>query len=99
MQTEGDTFPIGILDEVDYKETRLQLAPGDTLVFYTDGIVEATNEQGEMFGFERLLGLVQEARSTNADRLLKEILEKVSAFVGAAPQHDDLTAIAVSVSG
>jgi sigma-B regulation protein RsbU (phosphoserine phosphatase) len=99
VQTEGDTFPIGILDEVDYKETRLQLAPGDTLVFYTDGIVEATNEQGEIFGFERLLGLVQEARSINADRLLKEILEKGSAFVGAAPQHDDLTAIVVSVSG
>jgi sigma-B regulation protein RsbU (phosphoserine phosphatase) len=98
VQTEGDTFPIGILDEADYKETRLQLAPGDRLVFYTDGIVEATNEQGEMFGFERLLGLVQETRSTDADELLKEILEKVSAFVGAAPQHDDLTAITVSVS-
>jgi serine phosphatase RsbU (regulator of sigma subunit) len=61
--------------------------------------VEATNESGEIFGFERLLGLVQEARSTNADRLLKEILEKVSAFVGAAAQHEGLTAIAVSVSG
>jgi sigma-B regulation protein RsbU (phosphoserine phosphatase) len=98
VQTEGDTFPIGILDEAEYKETRLPLAPGDTLVFYTDGIVEATNEQGEMFGFERLLGLVREARSTGADRLLKEILEKVGAFVGAATQHDDLTVIAVSVS-
>ena len=55
MQTEGDNFPLGILDEADYQETRLELGVGDKIVLYTDGIVEAMNEQGEMFGFERRL--------------------------------------------
>jgi sigma-B regulation protein RsbU (phosphoserine phosphatase) len=94
-ETLGDRFPLGILDESDYRETRLELASGDRIVFYTDGIVEAMNEKEEIFGFERLLEVVQEARSMNAESLLKEILVKVSGFSGGAAQHDDLTVIVV----
>ncbi|HEA68414.1 MAG TPA: GAF domain-containing protein [Desulfobacterales bacterium] len=97
VQTEGDTFPLGILDDAEYQETRLQLAPGDRVVFYTDGIVEAMNEKEELFGFERLLEVVKGARSMSADSLLKEIMERVNAFAGGAAQHDDLTVIVVSV--
>ena len=97
VQTEGDTFPLGILDESDYQETRIQLEPGDTIVFYTDGIVEALNEKVEMFGFERLLETVRGAGSISADGLHKEILDRVTRFVGNAAQHDDLTVIVVSV--
>jgi serine phosphatase RsbU (regulator of sigma subunit) len=97
VETEGDTFPLGILEEVDYQETQLQLAPGDRVVFYTDGIVEAMNEQDEMFGFDRLTEVVQGAHSMSAESLLKEIIDRVNAFVGKAPQHDDLTIIVVSV--
>jgi sigma-B regulation protein RsbU (phosphoserine phosphatase) len=97
VETEGDTFPLGILEEVDYEETRRQLKPGDKVIFYTDGIVEAMNEQEELYGFERLLDVAQGARSMDADSLLKEILAKVDEFVGDAPQHDDLTVIVVGV--
>ena len=97
VQTEGDTFPIGILDEVEYKETYLQLAAGDRLVFYTDGIVEAMNEKQEIYGFERLLNLVKNSGSLGAESLLKEIMRQVNEFVGGAPQSDDLTVIVVSV--
>ena len=97
VETEGDTFPLGILDDAEYQETRLQLEPGDKIVFYTDGIVEAMNEQEEMFGFDRLLEVIQGAKSMTADSLLKEILDKVNEFVGGAAQHDDLTVIVVSV--
>jgi sigma-B regulation protein RsbU (phosphoserine phosphatase) len=98
VQTKGDTFPLGILDDAAYQETRLQLSPGDKLVFYTDGIVEAMNEREEIFGFGRLQELVQAARNMSAETLLKEILEKVNQFAGEAAQHDDLTAIVVSVT-
>jgi sigma-B regulation protein RsbU (phosphoserine phosphatase) len=98
VETEGDTFPLGILDEVDYKETRVQLEPGDKVVFYTDGIVEAMNKEQEIFGFERLQKLVEESQTMNAEALLKEIMDRVNKFVGEAPQHDDLTAIVVTVT-
>ncbi len=99
IQTEGDTLPLGILDEVEYKETRVQLEPDDKLVFYTDGIVEAKNKEEELFGFERLQKVVEESRTISAEALLKEIMERVNQFVGEAPQHDDLTAIVVTVTG
>ena len=99
VETKGDTFPLGILEDVGYQETMLYLVPGDKVVFYTDGIVEAMNEQEEMFGFERLIEIVQEARSMTADSLLKEILDRVNAFAGGAAQHDDLTVIIISADG
>jgi serine phosphatase RsbU (regulator of sigma subunit) len=97
VETEGDTVPLGILENADYQETRLQLAPGDTMIFYTDGIVEAMNKEEEMFGFDRLLGVVKGTRSLSADSLLKEVIDKVNEFAGDAAQHDDLTIIVVSV--
>ena len=98
METEGDTFPLGLLDDVNYQETRLDLEPGDKVVFYTDGIVEAMNEKEEMFGFERLLEVVKGSPSETAESLLKDILESVREFSGGAEQHDDLTAMVVGVT-
>ena len=97
VQTEGDTFPLGIFEDTEYRETRLQLSPGDKVVFYTDGIVEAMNAQKDIFGFDRLQEAVQAARAMSADALLKEILDRVNQFVGDATPHDDLTAIVLSV--
>jgi sigma-B regulation protein RsbU (phosphoserine phosphatase) len=98
VQTKGDTFPLGILDEVEYQETRLQLAAGDRVVFYTDGIVEAMNEKQEIFGFNRLLEIVRGAKSMTADSLLNEIRDSVNTFASGAAQHDDITLIVVSVT-
>ena len=78
LETKGDTFPLGILDEVDYQETRLRLLPGDRVIFYTDGIVEAMNARKEMFGFERLLAVVGNAGAMPANALHEQILHSVT---------------------
>jgi len=57
------------------------------------------NEKQEIFGFDRLLEVVQSSQSMTAEALLKEVLSRVAEFVGEAPQHDDLTVIVVSVEG
>ena len=97
VETNGDTFPLGILDEVDYQETQLKLTPGDRVVFYTDGIVEAMNAKDEMFGFERLLSVVANAGTMPANALHEQILNAVNEFSEETPQHDDLTIIVVSI--
>jgi sigma-B regulation protein RsbU (phosphoserine phosphatase) len=97
LETEGDRFPLGILDEANYGETQVQLQRGDSVVFYTDGIVEAMNEKGEILGFERLLAVVEGSGGTSADALLKEILKRVDEFAGGAAQHDDITIIVISM--
>lgn len=98
VETKGDKFPLGILEEAAYEETRLQLKPGDKVIFYTDGIVEAMNGQREIYGFDRLLEIVKISDTTSADALMEQIVENVKNFVGEAPQHDDLTLIVLSVT-
>jgi sigma-B regulation protein RsbU (phosphoserine phosphatase) len=90
---------LGILEDVQYEETRFQLQPGDKIIFYTDGIVEAMNTQEEMFGFDRLLEVVQNSASMSADALLQEINDRVNEFVDGFAQHDDLTVIVINVAG
>jgi serine phosphatase RsbU (regulator of sigma subunit) len=97
LETKGDNFPLGILEESDYQETQIALKPGDRVIFYTDGIVEAMNEKQEIFGFERLLDVLQSAGPISADELLRDILNQVKLFTGNAPQHDDLTLIVIGV--
>jgi serine phosphatase RsbU (regulator of sigma subunit)/CHASE2 domain-containing sensor protein len=96
VETVGDTFPLGILDEADYEETQLQMEPGDKVVYYTDGIVEAMNKNEDMYGFERLHEVVKSSPAENAEALMNDIISDVSDFTGAATQHDDLTIIVVS---
>ena len=97
VETEGDTFPLGIIEDADYKETELLLGTGDTVVFYTDGIVEAMNEEKEVFGFDRLLELLKDSIPLSAEEILDKIMQRVNAFAGEAEQHDDLTVIVVRV--
>jgi serine phosphatase RsbU (regulator of sigma subunit) len=96
VETVGDTFPLGILDEANYEETQLQMEPGDKVVYYTDGIVEAMNKHEDMYGFERLHEVVKSSEAETAEALMNDIISDVSDFTGAATQHDDLTIIVVS---
>ena len=99
VETEGDTFPLGILEDADYQETNLTLQRGDTVVFYTDGIVEAMNVEKEVFGFDRLLSVIRGAGTLPVEEFLRHILNSVEKFVGGAAQHDDLTIIVVRFAG
>jgi sigma-B regulation protein RsbU (phosphoserine phosphatase) len=98
VETREDTFPLGILDDTEYEETKLNLSPGDKVILYTDGIVEAMNEQEEMFGFERLLELVRNSQTQTTASLLEEIKRNVNEFAGSTPQHDDITIIVVQAT-
>jgi sigma-B regulation protein RsbU (phosphoserine phosphatase) len=97
LDTGGDRFPLGVLDESDYRESVVELSPGDLMVFYTDGVVEAMNEDGEMYGFERLTGKLDDLRSLSPDEFLDRLMSDVSDFVGNAVQHDDITVVVVGV--
>jgi serine phosphatase RsbU (regulator of sigma subunit) len=74
------------------------MEPGDKVVFYTDGIVEAMNKKEEMFGFERLQEIIETSKADTAKALMNDIIQSVSDFAGQTPQHDDLTIIVVSAN-
>ena len=97
IDTEGDRFPLGILQESLYEEKKLQLSEGDTVVFYTDGVVEAMNARGELYGFERFMASVEEGKCLGAQALLEKLMADVACYTGDVEQHDDITIVVVKV--
>jgi serine phosphatase RsbU (regulator of sigma subunit) len=75
------------------KEKELDYAPGDTVVLYTDGIVEARGPGDEMYGFERLKNFVESHHSMEAEALRQAIVENVRLFAKGVAQSDDITCI------
>jgi len=75
------------------QEATLPLAPGDLLLFFTDGISEAMNPANDMFGEARLGQLIAEHGDLPTDELRERVLREIDAFVAGAPQHDDMTMI------
>lgn len=92
-------FVLAGMDGVQYKTQELQLAPGDVIYLYTDGITEATNADNRLFGEERLLEAINSREFGSMQELCRFIKEQVDAFVGDAPQFDDITMIALQYVG
>ena len=90
-------LPVGLLAGHGYGEREVQLAAGDLLFFYTDGVVETENEADEMFGSERLEALVTRSARGSADKVLATVEQAISAFRGHRDLFDDATMMAVAV--
>ena len=94
-------MPLGLMPGMSYEEKEALLVPGDTILFYTDGFVEAHNSKREMFGSPRLLSLMNEYTS-NLTNLTEHVLNALARFTGEAPeQEDDITLVTLerSLSG
>ena len=85
---------LGAMEGARYREACWTLNPGDGLFVYTDGVPEATNDREEMFGNDRMLAALNRCIGQNPQGILKGVREDVDAFVGDAPQFDDLTMMA-----
>jgi phosphoserine phosphatase RsbU/P len=84
-------LPYGIMPEVKYQSGRVTLAPGDWLIIFTDGLVEAENARQEEYGETRLFAALERNKSVEPRELLKQLMADVDLFVGNTPQHDDVT--------
>jgi serine phosphatase RsbU (regulator of sigma subunit) len=82
--------PLGILPDAEWEQETVHLAPGDTLVLYTDGITEAQDRQQVEFGEERLLETLQRHRGRSAQEIQQEVLQAVRGFIGGAAPSDDM---------
>jgi hypothetical protein len=84
-------LPFGILPETQYDAATVNLAPGDWLIIFTDGLVEAVNARDEEYGETRLLATLEAGKSLQPNDLLKRLMYELDVFVGNTPQHDDVT--------
>jgi sigma-B regulation protein RsbU (phosphoserine phosphatase) len=95
QQVELAGVPLGSFPGVTYDQIQVSLAPGDVVVFYTDGLSETTDDTGAEFGARRVSELVHANRALTARGIVDVIFEAVAAFRGAGVQADDMTAVAV----
>jgi serine phosphatase RsbU (regulator of sigma subunit) len=86
-------LPYGIMPEAQYQSASVTLAPGDWLIIFTDGLVEAENARQEEYGEARLLAAIEAGKSTEPDEMLKHLMAELDLFVGQTPQHDDVTCL------
>ena len=90
---------LGVVGDIEYQQELVQLAPGETLVLYTDGITEAMNEVGEEFGLERLYDVLASNPANDPQEVNRNIFEAVRAFAGDTPQSDDITCLTLCRKG
>lgn len=88
-------IPLGIFESTTYSEDIVYFRPGDTLILYTDGVTEATNDRGELFGLKRLENLARQHRGASAQELCHLIVDEVKAFADPERRSDDFTIVVV----
>jgi sigma-B regulation protein RsbU (phosphoserine phosphatase) len=96
--TEGG-IPLGVEKDWGYKSGKVKLRKNDIVLMYTDGITEAFNNRGEMFGEDRLYTIVRNNMNETSDCIIEKIMQGVQDFKQGAPVSDDMTLIVLKCRG
>ena len=95
VEPRATGMPLGLLPGLTYDEQEVTIAPGDTVLLYSDGIVEAHNPERELYGFPRIRALV--GRTVPGDDLVQDVLDDLEAFTGSGwEQEDDITLVSIA---
>jgi serine phosphatase RsbU (regulator of sigma subunit) len=94
-QLVSEHYFLGMFDFASYQSRPLQLCKGDILVVYSDGLTEAENQQGEMFGEESLLEIIRQEAPSGSQALNRQLLKAIDEFTQGMPQTDDITLVVV----
>ena len=91
-------LPLGIQSEAKYESASVTLAPGDWLLIFTDGLVEAEDTRQDEFGEPRVLSALEAGISASPKELLDRLMAQLDLFVGSTPQHDDVTCMLLKIA-
>ncbi|MEW6259828.1 MAG: SpoIIE family protein phosphatase [Thermodesulfobacteriota bacterium] len=94
-ELRGDHLPLGIDDREVYREIRSEFRQGDLLTVFTDGVWEARNANGEYFGKDRLIQMIQTDAEGSVQQVLDRLIDKHRCFLGDRHQEDDITMLMV----
>ncbi len=95
IKAEG--FPLGMFPNATWDEFSIATQPGDSVLFFSDGIVDAQNADGDMFGNDRLIAVVRKHQHKSASKLAEAILTEVGRFQGKLDRFDDETVVVLRV--
>ncbi len=97
LTLDGEGLIFGIKRDISFEQKAIDLEPGDVLLLYTDGIIEAESKDGIFFGIERLEKLVAEYSDSEPDELIDQIMTQVRIFTGMRHFNDDVTMVVMNV--
>jgi sigma-B regulation protein RsbU (phosphoserine phosphatase) len=92
-------FPLGVKRRDPFREHTVDFEPGDRLVLYSDGLIEAIDDDGEPYGFDRFEKTIVENGHLSAEEIKKTLLGSVRKFTRNRPPEDDQTLVVVSFEG
>lgn len=90
---------LGIMDDMHYETQRYRLAPGESIVCFSDGVTEATNAAGALFSEDRLIALFDGQTGTHPTELFATIISEVDSYMSIAPMADDVTLLVIRYNG
>ena len=88
-------LPIGLFPKKPFEQAEFSLAPGDTLLLYSDGVSEANDKDHNEFGIERVVASLRAGNAGPCEKILDRLIEDIDVFAGGAPQFDDITMMVV----
>ncbi|MBI1924827.1 SpoIIE family protein phosphatase [Candidatus Poribacteria bacterium] len=94
---EHGAYPLGVRQIIAYSAQTVPLAPGDRLIYYSDGLIEASNEAEELYGFERFEASIRQHLTEPVEAMLKLIVADVRSYCGDVPQADDMTLVIIQL--
>ena len=94
---EATGLPLGLFDDADYDEFRFQMKPGDMFVFFSDGILDARNRKGELFGRGRVEKIIAECSAHSADCVVDTLFKAAAEHSAGVETFDDQTVVAIKV--
>lgn len=96
-ELDSDGIALGVLPEVRIESARVRLHPGDTIIFYTDGVTEAMNEAYDEFELDRLIDTALSVRHLDAPTIVATIRQRIEQHVGNTAQSDDITLLVMKI--
>jgi sigma-B regulation protein RsbU (phosphoserine phosphatase) len=96
---EATGLPLGLFDDAEYDEFIFQAEPEDVFVFFSDGILDASNRAGELFGRTQVEKIITECSTNSADSMVKSIFKAVADHATGVETFDDQTVVAIKVKG
>ena len=99
IEKDKHGMPLATMEGLKFRETETDLKPGERLFLYTDGVTEATNSEQELFGEKRMIESLQRHSKDSIEDMLLNVRKDIDAFVGDAPQFDDLTMLGIVYKG
>jgi sigma-B regulation protein RsbU (phosphoserine phosphatase) len=96
---EATGLPLGLFDEADYDEFKFRMKPGDMFVFFSDGILDARNRKGELFGRGRVEKIVAECAGKSASCVVDSLFKAAAEHSAGVETFDDQTVVAIRVHG